>query len=518
MGSNLSDFAAFGVKTAESPLRMERSDAGALAAKNVRVSLRSKGIFAYVALVVYVVVVGMLVAHERGRLFAAVQELEQLHALEERLAKVNTSLAHAILKLQDLYYSAADFSLSYENVALDIEAVQASLEGLKQHDPKFQNRIAALDSALGEMRANPERSNLLVLRMCLHDLVAELDEFTRRVRDRKDRLAEEYRLAYDAITLIALIGGLVGVILFGGLVALFFTRLAWDIKKLEARALDVVAGDRGPPLKVMRQDEVGSLMESVNRMQLALRQREQQLEISRRQSFHQEKMAALGSLAASVAHEINNPIAAITGVAEAIYEARCSSRCADMDAPCRPELILEQAKRISKITQQLADMSAPASPESQLLDLNAIVRNICSFITYDQRFRNVGLTLDLDPHLPAVFGVADHVTQILMNLLINAADAMEAVTSRKPSLAVMTRTGGDEAVLSVIDNGCGMDEETLAHAFDEAFTTKPAGRGSGLGLFMCKSLLAGMGGSIELESTPGEGTRATVRLPLSFQG
>ena len=496
---------------------MGLADAGAPLAKRVRFSLRNKGIFAYVMLVTYVFAVGILVAHERSRLFESVQELEHIYALEERLAKVNTSLAHAILKLQDLYYSAADFSLSYESVALDIEAVQAGLQGLKQHDPKFQDRITALDRDLGEMRTAPARSRLLVLRLSLHDLVAELDEFTRRVRDRKDRLTEEYRLAYDAITLIALIGGLVGVVLFGGLVALFFTRLAWDIKKLEARALEVVAGYRGRPLDVVRRDEVGSLMESVNRMQLELRQHEQQLEISRRQSFHQEKMAALGSLAAAVAHEINNPIAAIAGVAEAIHEVRCTT-CPDAGATCHPELILDQTRRITKITRQLADMSAPASPEPQLLDLNAIVRNICSFIIYDQRFRNVDLTLDLDPHLPAVFGVADHVTQVLMNLLINAADAMEGVNARKPALAVVTRAGGEKAVLAVHDNGCGMDEPTLGRAFDEAFTTKPVGKGTGLGLFMCKSLLAGMGGRIELESTPGKGTRVTVRLPLSLQG
>lgn len=505
------------VKLAENSLYSTLPGATPLAANKVRLSLRSKGMLAFVVLLAYVAVVGLFAALERSKLFAAVQELERIHVIEERLARVNTAVANAVLNLQEAYYTSVPRT-EHEGVTIDVEAVQGGLEQLKQHEPKFRHRIATLARDLSSFQRLPARSALLALRIGLHDLVSELDEFTRRVRDRKDRLSNEYRVAYDAMTLITLIGGLVGAMLFGGIVTLFFSRLVWDIKKLEARALEIVAGYRGVPLEVMRRDELGSLMESVNRIQSELAHHEHQLEISRRQSFHQEKMAALGALAASVAHEINNPIAAISGVAEAIHEVRCSPACASAGVPCHPELILEQTSRITKITRQLAEMSAPMSPEMQLLDLNGLVRNVCSFVGYDKRFRNVNLTLDPDPHLPAVNGVPDHLTQVLMNLLINAADAVEGVTARKPSIAVETRTSGDEALLSVIDSGCGMDDETRARAFDEGFTTKPAGKGSGLGLFMCKSLLADMGARIDLDSTPGSGTRVTVHMPLPQQG
>ena len=102
-----------------------------------------------------------------------------------------------------------------------------------------------------------------------------------------------------------------------------------------------------------------------------------------------------------------------------------------------------------------------------------------------------------------------------MNLLINAADALEGVTAREPTIRVATRgAAGEVGMLTVRDNGHGMDAATLARAFEEAFSTKPADKGRGLGLFLCKTLLERDGGRIGIDSTPGSGTTVTVHLPL----
>jgi two-component system, NtrC family, sensor kinase len=298
-------------------------------------------------------------------------------------------------------------------------------------------------------------------------------------------------------------------IVFGAIMIAFFRRLAWDIVRLQERASHIVGGYRGAPLEIGRSDEVGALMAAVNHMQLELRQREQKLEMAREQHSHREKMAALGSLARAIAHEINNPIAAISGLAQSMSETP-----AGRGAASPPRLILEQAQRISTITRQVSEFARPRAARVELLDLNGLVRTTCRFIAYDERFRNVKLELALDEGLPAVKAVADHVTQVLMNLLINAADAVDGLKDRGACIEVATSAAPGEAVLRVADNGVGMDAETLRRAFEESFSTKPGTTGRGLGLFICRELLDRFGGRIELASTRGSGTTATVRLPL----
>ncbi|OFW17569.1 MAG: hypothetical protein A3H97_07810 [Acidobacteria bacterium RIFCSPLOWO2_02_FULL_65_29] len=482
---------------------------GVLNAGSARVSLRTKGIVAFVILVLYVVLAGSMLAQQRGTLRDTVEQQRDLYAVEEALARVNSTLAYAILNVNEAYSNPRSRA-NADTIALDIEAIQAGLRGFEERYPAIRPWIGRLDGNIARVRSDWGSASLVDLRESFHELVAQLDAVTSEVRNRQHALSENFRVVYDSITIISLVMGLIGVVVFGSVVMLFFSRLVWDVRKLQTRALEVVSGYRGRPIDVTRHDELGSLMESVNGMQSELRERERQLEIARQQRFHNDKMAAIGSLAAAIAHEVNNPIAAITGVAEAIHETQNSSACPRRG--CRPELILEQTRRISQITRQLAEMTAPYSPEPQLLDLNALVRGTCGFVRYDKRFRNIDFNLDLDPQLPAIKAIADHLTQVLMNLLINAADATEEIVDRKPTINVTTAMNGEEVVLLVADNGCGMVTQTLARAFDEAFTTKPPGKGSGLGLFMCRSLIETEGGRITLDSAPGQGTQASVRL------
>ncbi len=477
---------------------------------SARISLRTKGIIAFLVLAAYVLLIGFMLAQQRAALRVTVEQQQTMFGVEESLARVNSALAYAILNVNEAY-STPNSRATADSIALDIEALLAGLQVIDKGYPLLRPWILRLERDVERVRSDWGSGSLVGLRESLHELVAKLDAVTIEARDRQQALAEDFRSVYDSITLTSLVMGLIGAGVFGGVVLMFFSRLVWDIRKLQARAMQVAEGYRGNPAEVTRDDELGALMVSLNSIQSQLREREKQLEIARQSRFHQDKMAAIGSLAAAIAHEVNNPMAAITGVAEAIHDNQHALSCGAEH--CRPDLILEQTRRISQITRQLAEMTAPYSPEPQLLDLNALVRSTCGFVRYDKRFRNIDFQLSHDPDVPAVKAVADHLTQVLMNLMINAADATADVVGRGPSISVETRFAGGEVLLAVSDNGCGMDASTLARAFDEAFTTKPPGRGSGLGLFMCRSLVEAEGGRIELESTPGKGARARIHLP-----
>jgi signal transduction histidine kinase len=180
------------------------------------------------------------------------------------------------------------------------------------------------------------------------------------------------------------------------------------------------------------------------------------------------------------------------------------------------EVILAQARRVMNITRQISEFSMPQSTEPELLDLNNLVRSTAKFISFDRRFSLIDMVLDLDPQLPAVRTVGDHVTQVIMNLLINAADATEGRVEPKPCIMIATRSNEGGVTITVTDNGAGMNLATLNRVFEEYFTTKPVGRGSGIGMTVSKSLIESGGGSISVESEPGSGTTVTVWLPVDY--
>jgi signal transduction histidine kinase len=305
-----------------------------------------------------------------------------------------------------------------------------------------------------------------------------------------------------------------GLAILGGSILAFFRSLAFDIDRVRDRAVAIVSGYRAQPLEHQRSDEVGALMDAINKMQQELRQREAEIEVARMQHFHKEKMAAVGSLAAAIAHEINNPMSAIVGVAQAMEEQCDTHGCQQFRDNCHPDMILEQAKRVMQITRRISEFAIPQSPDPELLDINGLLRNTCNFVAFDRRFRLIELATDLDSNLPAVVGTADHLVQVAMNLLINAADSLEGQSRPAPRIVVRTRQKETSMLIEFIDNGAGIAPENLELVFEEHFTTKEPGRGSGLGLAVCRSLIREAGGDILIASRLMEGTTVTVRLPI----
>jgi two-component system, NtrC family, sensor kinase len=480
-------------------------------------SLRAKGVWVMILFLVYTVTAGLIMGKERNALYADLQQLEAIHEDEQRQFGLNILIARSILVVNDSYAAVEsgqpmELKGAVRRVATQVDLTLTGMIKLAETYPLLMQNVAVLRGNLDGLVSRPaSKATLNDVRNNFHKLVLDLGTVSDSMRARKQTLIDRYRKTFDSLSLIWSFTAAVGVVFLGSLVMIFVSRLAWDIRRVQDRALAVVDGYRGSPLMVTRHDELGALMEAVNKMQLELRQSELDMELIRQQRFHKEKMAAVGSLAAVVAHEINNPLAAIVGAAQAMVELRGTDEAhyAEQSA-----IILQQARRVIGITGQISAFSRPQSMEADWLDLNSLVRSTSNFISFDRRFGGVEMVMNLDSEIPAIHAVGDHLTQVVMNLLINAADASEGKSGVALRIEVSTRCEENQVLLAVRDNGVGISPATLARVFEEFFTTKPAGKGSGIGLAVSKSLIESAGGHIGIESELGSGTTVTVYLPL----
>lgn len=320
---------------------------------------------------------------------------------------------------------------------------------------------------------------------------------------------EEPGLELRELIGVAIVVAVLGLATFGAFLTLFLGRLAQDLGRLQERALQIVAGYRGRPLPVARDDELGVLMRSINRMAETLDAHERDILLGRLEQFHQERMTLLGGVAAGIAHEIGNPVAAISAIAAEAQAAQRAGAAPAIDV----ELLQAQAQRLSAITRRMALAAGSRSREVAPLDLNPVLQGVAALLAFDQRFRRIDVALALDPALPLVRAAEDEVVQLLLYLMANAVEALPDAGGGAPRIDLSTRRDGAGVELSVADNGCGMDEATLARALEPFFTTKTGGRGNGLGLDACRSIMERAGGRIALHSRPGKGTQVVCRFP-----
>lgn len=479
-------------------------------ALGARLSLRIKGLLSLSAVVLYALTATLIVTDERLKLPVVIQDLERLHRVEEQLVQLNIQIARAMLAVSESYFSGPNEARTRQ-IFIELTPLDYMMKNATLVHPGSKGRYDDVQRLTRKLAHEPSQEVLAELRSALHGLVLGLDKEAQEQRTEKQKVFARFQTISDKVTLLSMFFMFLGLVVAGAVMTIFFTRLTWDIRRAGARAMAIVKGYRGRTLEITRGDEVGELALAINQMQTELRDRERQLEFSRQQQFHQEKMAAVGSLAAAVAHEINNPIMAIAGLAQTLLDSDETGEGAEDKAEMLA-MILDQSKRIAHITRQISEFSAPQSPESQLTDLNTLINSTAGFVRFDRRFRTIDLKLHLAPDIPAVVIVADHLTQVLINLLLNAADALQSVSSRPRNVEVFTRVREGWSEIGVRDNGCGMTDEVLHHAFDEFFTTKPRGVGSGLGLFLCKALVEQNNGEIVIRSHVDEGTEVTLRF------
>jgi signal transduction histidine kinase len=344
---------------------------------------------------------------------------------------------------------------------------------------------------------------------------------------------------YMAITAVFLIT-LVTYLLFRQLVYKPVERLLFAMSRAEAGDLLVEAPPRAP-------DELGLLSRGFNRMigrirqmtdereaqtrELEIRVREATSELAQRNEELEERnlklgqtlrrmaelerLAAAGQTAAQFAHEVGTPLNLISGHVQLLR----SRLLEDSKSQSRLDTISAQIERIERIVRGMLDRTRPEAAVLKPLDLNGLLSRIFDATAPELELRGVRLKEELQPDLPPVFGDADRLQQVFINLVNNALDAMpdggELLVSTK------SEGNGGEIPAAILvefrDNGCGMTEELRSHIFDPFYTTKELGRGTGLGLVVVRQVVREHGGEIEVESARDRGSVFRLRFPSLFR-
>ena len=266
-------------------------------------------------------------------------------------------------------------------------------------------------------------------------------------------------------------------------------------------------GEFNVSVKQSGRDEIGLLAASFNDMTGALRQRDEDLEEAHQALVQSEKMAAFGQLGAGIAHEVKNPLAGILGYAQ------LALRKTGNDNPLSEKLqiIEKEAKRCTEIIGNLMRFARHERAEFQPIDVNEVIRDAVAITDHQLSINDNRVSVESSDSLPLVHGNANQLQQVLMNLLINAEQALGGQQGEVLIISRLTASGDIE--IEVADNGPGIPADIQSRIFEPFFTTKPSGKGTGLGMSVVYRIIDEHGGNIRLASEPGEGARFTIRLP-----
>jgi two-component system, NtrC family, sensor kinase len=268
-------------------------------------------------------------------------------------------------------------------------------------------------------------------------------------------------------------------------------------------------------------EALGEINQAAQELEAKVAERTAQLQQAQRHLLKADRLASLGQLAASVAHEINNPLSGVLN-----FSALMSRILKDDGVPRErvPEFrgylerVTEQTARAGRIVSDLLAFSRRSKPQRAPSDVNAIVRGTVGLVSHKLKLLNVEAVLRLDEALPPLPCDASQMQQVVLNLVMNGAEATRPHGSGRVAVCTHRGEDGESAVLEVTDDGEGIPREALDRIFDPFFTTKDDGKGVGLGLAVVYGIVESHGGRIEVRSAPGRGTTFEVTLPLAYDG
>jgi signal transduction histidine kinase len=367
------------------------------------------------------------------------------------------------------------------------------------------------------------------------------------------------------IILVTVVLDAIVLIIFGSF--LLSRVLVKPIKDLVQLTQKISEGDFSQKIEAPNKNEIGQLIESFNRMIERLKENQEslrsyldslettntQLKQTQEELIRTEKLASVGRFAAGVAHEVGNPLGAILGYASILQKEGITPE----ESKDYLKRVEKEIERINTIVRELLNFARPTPFEIHEVELNKTIQSALSLLSYQKDFKNIQTQLDLEPDLPLIKGDESQISQVLINIILNAVDAMPSGGTlqiqtrghvveyshddrsqriysprrksdpeasdyshlRKPHLfsaGLTTFSRGDRLVkLVIMDTGSGIKKEDLENIFDPFFTTKAPDKGTGLGLSISLKIIESVGGEIRVESEIGKGTTFELYFPVA---
>ena len=319
----------------------------------------------------------------------------------------------------------------------------------------------------------------------------------------EDQLLETTQ--FFGLTMLAVV-----LLLTGGVSLIFHRFVRQPLKTISARMAEVEEGDLTVRLKPQSSSEVSSLVVSFNSMVDRLREANAELQQCHYQQMERvDRLASVGEMSAGIAHEIKNPLAAISGAISVLYE--------DFDEgdPRREVVnkVLEQIARLDKAATDLLFFGRPGKPSFEFVDTNDLLNKTMFFVSQHPEAKNVHQNKEFTRNLPPVWVDAKQLQQVFFNIIINAIQAMKDGGTLLMQTDLIEDREKQVVRVMIGDSGPGIKAEVLEKIFTPFFTTKT--QGTGLGLAICRQLIEQQGGTIDIKSRVGEGTRVLINLPVS---
>jgi two-component system NtrC family sensor kinase len=326
-------------------------------------------------------------------------------------------------------------------------------------------------------------------------------------------------------------GGLFIIVISLSLCIILYKFVSKPVSLLDEGMHKLAKGELDHVIEIHSKDEMGLLANTFNTMASDIKRYKDNMENWTRaleeeiqkktseimkahdQLINAEKLASLGRMAAGVAHELNSPLTGIVTFAHLMLKRIPPENTQDIEDL---EVIIEQAERCSKIIKSLLGFSRKTSAEKVFVNINSLTENTISMVRNQAKFHNIKFNLNFDESIPQIPTDPNQLQQVFINLLINAADAM----NERGQVTVATRVSSDTASgkkyveVEFTDTGPGIPEEHLGRVFEPFFTTKPVGKGTGLGLAVSYGIIKKHGGNVFVRSEMGKGASFFVRLPV----